>query len=190
MARKVTEINASSTADIAFLLLIFFLVTTTMDVDSGIQRILPPAVDDQQELGQDIHARNLLLVFVSASDEIMVGGQRMDISMIKDKVVEFISNPFDNPNMSSKKESDIEGIGKYMGSEGIVSLQNDRGTSYNTYVKVQNELSRAFGEIRDAESIRLFGKKYSELDSDQRVAMRKAVPDRVSEAEPRNLGGI
>ncbi len=190
MAKKVQEINASSMADIAFLLLIFFLVTTTMDVDSGIQRILPPAVEDEQEIGQDINKRNLLMVYVSASDELMVGGQRMDISMIKDKVVEFITNPFDHPDMSAKKQTEIEGIGPYQASEGIVSLQNDRGTSYNTYVKVQNELSRAFSEIRDNESIRLFGRKFSELDGDQQVAMRKAVPDRISEAEPRNMGGV
>lgn len=190
MARKVQEINASSMADIAFLLLIFFLVTTTMDIDSGIQRVLPPMVEDIDERGVDVNKRNLLLVFVSSGDEIMVGGQRMDVTMIKDKVQEFILNPNNDPELPTKKPTEIDLIGTFQVSEGIVSLQNDRGTSYNTYVKVQNELTRAFNEVRDAVANQYFGKKFGQLSDEQRDAVTKAVPLKISEAEPRNIGGV
>lgn len=190
MARSVQEINAGSMADIAFLLLIFFLVTTSMSVDSGIQRILPPiAPEDQKDQGVDVNKRNLMLVFVSAQDAIMVGGQRMDITMIKDKVKEFILNPYNEPNLPTKKDAEIELLGVYPVSEGVVSLQNDRGTSYNTYIKVQNELTRAFNEVRNEVSNQKFGKDFSELDDAQRTAITKAVPLKISEAEPRNIGG-
>ena len=190
--RKVPEMNASSTADMAFLLLTFFLMTTTMNVDSGIQRILPPMPpEDQKDVEIDINKRNILLVFVSKSNEIMVGGQRMDITQIKDRVKEFVLNPYDDPTLSSKKlEEGIDLIGDYMVSEGVVSLQNDRGTNYGTYISVQNELTRAFNEIRNEVSNRYFGRPFAELNDEQRKAISIAVPQKISEAEPRNIGGV
>ena len=190
MAKKVPEINSSSTADIAFIILIFFLMTTTMNVDSGIQRILPPIPEDK-EVEIEVNKRNVLLVFVSKSNDIMVGGERIDIWQVKDKVKEFVTNPYDNENLSSKKlEENIDLIGDYMVSEGVVSLQNDRGTSYATYIEVQNELTRAFNEIRDEVSLQKFHMPYSELNEDQQRAIGKAVPQKISEAEPRNVGGV
>ena len=189
--KKVPEMNTSSSADMAFLLLIFFLITTTMTVDSGIQRNLPPLADeDQQDPGIDVNRRNVLLVFVSASNEIMVGGQRMDVSQIKDKVKEFVQNPYKDPNLSDVEPTDIDIIGNFPVSMGVVSLQNDRGTNYNTYIQVQNELTRAFNEIRDEVSLRYFNVKFAELnDENQNKAVRDAVPLKISEAEPRNIGG-
>ena len=189
--RKVPETNASSTADMAFLLLTFFLMTTTMNVDSGIQRILPPMPDPNDNSEIEINKRNVLLVFVSQSNEIMVGGERMDITQIKDRVKEFVLNPYDDPTLSSKKpEEGIDLIGDYMVSEGVVSLQNDRGTNYGTYIAVQNELTRAFNEIRNDVSRRYFGRDFAELNDDQRKAISIAVPQKISEAEPRNIGGV
>ncbi len=177
-------------ADIAFLMLIFFLVTTTMNTDSGIQRVLPPMQEDQQDVPVDVNRRNLLLVSVNKFDGILVAGQPLTVNMIKDKVKEFVLNPYDDPNLPAKEEADIPLIGKFMVSKGLVSLQNDRGTSYNTYVEVQNELTRAFNEIRDEVSNQYFGKKFSELTDTQREAVQKAVPMQISEAEPRNIDKI
>ncbi|MCD7963837.1 MAG: biopolymer transporter ExbD [Rikenellaceae bacterium] len=190
MARKVPEINASSTADIAFLLLIFFLVATTMNVDSGIRRQLPPMPDENEIEALDINRRNILLVFVNASDNIMVGGQLLDITQVKDRVKEFISNPTNDPNKPEKVATDIENLGNYSVSRGVISLTNDRGTSYNMYVMVQNELTRAFNELRDELSQRRFDRKFSELNEDQAKAVTEAIPVKISEAEPRNSGGI
>lgn len=188
-SRKVQEINAGSMADIAFLMLIFFLVTTTMDTDAGIQRILPPMSLDKNDQ-TDVNKRNVLLVFVSRSDAVMIGQQYTEIPMIKDLVKEFVLNPYDDPTKSAKKMTPIEGIGEYPVSEGIVSLQNDRGTSYDTYIQVQNELTRAFNEIRDEVAIQKFGVKFNELDEEKRNVIQKAVPLKISEAEPRNIGGV
>ena len=114
----------------------------------------------------------------------------MDVTMIKDKVKEFILNPLDDPNLPAKKIEQIDLIGDYPVSEGVVSLQNDRGTSYNMYIMVQNELTRAFNVVRNEVSMQKFGRRFDELSDDQRTAVAKAVPLKISEAEPRNIGGV
>ncbi len=177
-------------ADIAFLLLIFFLVATTMNVDSGIQRMLPPMPQDEQKQDQDVKQRNVLQVYVSRFDNIMVGGERMDITGLKDKTKEFILNVADDENLPEKEVQRIELIGDYPVSKGVVSLQNDRGTSYDIYIQVQNELTRAFNEVRDEVARSKFGgRKFMELPEEQRKAIQEAVPLKISEAEPRNIAG-
>ncbi len=188
--RKIQEINAGSMADIAFLLLIFFLVATTMNVDTGIQRVLPPMPDENQEQApMDIKRRNIMLVFVSKFDNIMAGGEAIDITQLKEKAKEFILNPTNDENLPEKEVTNIDLIGNYPVSKGVISLQNDRGTSYNLYIMVQNELTRAFNEVRDELATQKFGKKFMELAEEQREAVQKAVPLKISEAEPRNIEG-
>ena len=114
----------------------------------------------------------------------------MDISQIKDKVKEFVKNPYQEEHLSDTKETEIDMIGTFAVSEGVVSLQNDRGTNYGTYIEVQNELTRAFNEIREEVSNRYFNKPFAELTDDQRKAVSTAVPQKISEAEPRNIGGV
>lgn len=188
MARPAGDINAGSMADIAFLLLIFFLVTTTMDVETGIQRRLPPMPDENQQAEvEQINKRNIMVVLINKNDRLFAGGQEMHITMLKDKVKEFITNPADLPDLPEKREKDIEGFGSYMVSRAVVSLQNDRGTSYDAYIQVQNELVKAFNEVRDDFSMQHFGKKYDSLDEDQQRIARDAVPMSLSEREPREV---
>ncbi len=190
--RKVTEINAGSMADIAFLLLIFFLVATTMNTDTGLVRMLPPMPEDEQQQ-EDIKVkeRNLLLVFVSGSGNIMAGGEQIDIRQLKDKTKEFILNPYDDENLPEKENKDFElpdgSVWTYPVSSGVVSLQNTRETSYDIYIMVQNELTRAFNEVRDEVSNRKFGKAYMDLPTEQRDVVTKAIPLKISEAEPRQI---
>lgn len=186
--KKTPEVNAGSMADIAFLLLIFFLVATTMNVDSGINRTLPPWVDEEQQDAPPIKERNILKVFVSAYDQLMVQGEQIHISQLKDKAKEFMLNPFDDPNLPEKEVVENEILGSHTVSKGVISLKADRSTTYNTYVMVQNELSRAFNEIRDELSIEKFGKPVAELTDDQRKAVNEAIKLSISEAEPRDLG--
>ena len=185
--RKIQEVNAGSMADISFLLLIFFLVATHMNVDTGINRILPPWQEEKQE--EDILERNVLKVFVSMRNEIMVNSERIDISHLKDRTIEFVLNRNNDPNMPQFEITDIEGLGEYPVSKGVVSLQNDRGTSYGTYIRVQNELTRAFSEIRDIVSRQYYRKNYAELGPDYQKAVQKAVPIAISEAEQRDATG-
>lgn len=187
--RELGEINAGSMADIAFLLLIFFLVTTTMDVDSGIIRKLPPPIDPEAPKPPPIKERNVFAVLVNRNDQLLVEGEIGSIETIRQKAKEFISNPYNNPNLSEKKDPvDIDLIGFYQPSKGVVSLQNDRGTSYNMYIQVQNELMGAYRELRDDLAIQNFGRKYKELKKIEMKSVRQAIPMLISEAEPRNIG--
>ena len=186
MARPAGDINAGSMADIAFLLLTFFMMVTTMDTETGIQRRLPPMPDENQiEQAEQINKRNIMVVLINNNDRLFAGGQEMPIVMLKEKVKEFLTNPANLPNLPEKREKEIEGFGPYMVSRALVSLQNTRGTSYKAYIEVQNELVKAFNEVRDEFAMQNFGKKYDLLDEDQQRIARDAVPMNLSEREPR-----
>ncbi|MBQ5396420.1 MAG: biopolymer transporter ExbD [Alistipes sp.] len=189
-ARKTPEVRADSQADIAFLLLIFFLVATTMNSDKGLSRVLPPLPpEDVKVEDAKVKERNVLLVFVNAAGQLMAGDESMDIRGLKDKAKEFILNPMDDENLPEKKDTEIDlpdgSKWTYPVSEGVISLQTTRDTSYEVYIMVQNELSRAFNEVRDQVAMQKFGSLFSELTEDQRSAITKAVPQKISEAEPR-----
>ena len=195
-ARKTPEVRADSQADIAFLLLIFFLVATTMNTDTGIARVLPPMPpEDQQQEEIKVKERNLFLVFINGRGDIMAGAagkqEPIVLSQLKERAKEFIVNPMDDPNLPERidKEIELANGGKWVFpvSEGVISLQTTRDTNYQSYIMVQNELTRAFNEVRDEVAIRKFGSKYSELTEDERNAVAKAVPLKISEAEPRNI---
>jgi biopolymer transport protein ExbD len=188
MAKPLPALNTTSTGDIAFLLLIFFLVATTMDVDKGIQRRLPPMPDENQKQ-QDIkvNRRNIVVVRINAQDRLLAGGTPMDITQVKDQIKEFIVNPANSESLPEKEMKDIEGFGQYAVSKGVVSLQNDRGTSYSAYLRVQNEIVKAFNEIRDDFAMVNFGSKYADLDEDKQRIVRDAVPQSISEAEPKDV---
>ena len=194
MAKKknIPEINASSQADIAFTVLIFFLVVSTMDIDTGIVRVLPPMADPnvkQEDI--KVKERNLLLVFVSGSGNIMAGGKVISLHALKDKAKEFILNPLDDKDLPEKKVAEIEmpdgSKWSYPVSEGVISLQNTRDTSYEVYIQVQNELTRAFNEVRDEVAMSKFGREFSKLEDEERKVITKAIPMKISEAEPRKM---
>ena len=188
MGKKTPELNTSSTADMAFLLLCFFLMTTTMDKDLGLQRRLPPMPDKNQKVeDQKVNRRNIIIVKINSADRLLAGTEPMHVSQLKDKIKEFLQNPANNPNLPEKEEIEIEGFGKAMVSKGVISLQNDRGTSYEAYIAVQNELVKAVNELRDAWSMENFGKPYASLDEDKQAIVRKAVPQNISEAEPKDV---
>ncbi|HPE43111.1 MAG TPA: biopolymer transporter ExbD, partial [Bacteroidales bacterium] len=183
------EINAGSMADIAFLLLIFFLVTTTMDVDTGITRRLPPPVEDPEE-DIKIKERNILNVLVNKNDRLLVDGKIGDISTLKDVAKKFMIPVFpDNPDYPETELKTIDLLGEIHTSKGVISLKNDRGTSYEMYIMVQNELARAFNELKDEMAQKHFGTRYSRLiNEDEIKAINEAVPVRISEAEPEDIG--
>ena len=190
MARKPAEFNASTMADIAFLLLIFFLVTTTMDVDTGIIRRLPPPVDPEVDPPK-VKERNIFNVLVNKNDRLLVDGKPGDINLLKNQAKQFLKNPLNLQNLPQKRIENIPLLGgDFEISRGIISLKNDRGTSYDMYIQVQNELTRAINELRDELSVMAFGIHFSDLkDKGYIDAIQKAVPVSISEAEPEDVGG-
>ena len=223
------EINAGSMADIAFLLLIFFLVTTTMDTDAGILRQLPPPIPPDAPEPPKVKDRDVYVVLVNANDLLLVEGEVMEIGDLREGTKTFLTNPDKSEDLPEKKLvtraevtqkiSEYKGflaqtpdrkdlqkdlakwekklttinlIGEYMELPGsaVISLRNDTETSYDMYIQVQNELTRAINELRDELSMEKFGKKYSELDKnipedkERIIAVRMVFPQRISEAEP------
>ncbi|MEA3504062.1 MAG: biopolymer transporter ExbD [Bacteroidota bacterium] len=188
MAKKNPEFNASSMADIAFLLLIFFLVTTTMDVDMGIVRKLPPPPDPSVK-PPDINERNIFQILVNKNDKLLVNGKPGNLRDIQTQVRDFILNPYNRANLSEKRTEKISYLGEVNISKGIISLKNDRGTSYNMYIKVQNELAAAFKSMRNDLSQEKLGMKYDDLSKKEFLdAINKTIPIAISEAEPENVG--
>ncbi|MDX5321655.1 MAG: biopolymer transporter ExbD [Bacteroidota bacterium] len=180
MARKsraLPEINAGSMADIAFLLLIFFLVTTTMDSDSGISIKLPPWEENITEPPPPIKARNVLEVLVNSNNQLLVEGEVIRVNQLRDKTKKFITNEGLDPNMSVSPE------------KAVISLKNDRGTNYVTYISVQNELKAAYREVRDEYARQKYGRKYDDLSEKQQDEVKEKYPQKISEAEPENIGG-
>jgi biopolymer transport protein ExbD len=173
--REAPAINASSMADIAFLLLIFFLVTTTIDVDKGIRVKLPPWSDDEPDPLR-LKTRNVFSVLVNANNELLVRGEPMEKADLRDKAKEFIMNP---QGLEDLSESPIN---------AIISLKNDRGTEYETYLTVYNELKAAYNEIWNEQSQLKFGKEYADLDFEAQKKIRAEVPLVISEAEPTDFG--
>ena len=191
MAKKVPQINASSMADISFLLLIFFLVTTSMDVNQGLARRLPaPIPPDQKVEDKDINKRNLLVVKINSANQLMVQGQLMDVKQLRERAKEFIKNENNADYYPKLVEEDFGapfGIIKYT-KDHVISVQNDVDTQYQAYLDVQNELVAAYNELREESAQKYFHKSYNELEEDQQKQIQKIYPQKISEAEPKNYG--
>ena len=192
MARKrrsVPEINASSMADIAFLLLIFFLAVTTLDTDTGLMRQLPAIPDPNvpQDVNK-INDRNILEVKVNKDNMLLVEGQLTDFNRLREIAHNFILNPNDSPNMPEKHVVNIPFFGNVAVTKAVISLQNDIGTKYGVYIAVQNELIAARAKLRDDLSKQQFGMPYDKLDDDRRGAIDDFFEVPISEAEPKRIG--
>jgi biopolymer transport protein ExbD len=206
MARKTPEVNGGSLADIAFLLLIFFLVTTTMDTDTGITRLLPPEPEKDQEIEVKVNKRNVLVVLLNRSDRLMVGGEEMDRFALKAKTIEFFTNPQGIETLPEKEAKEIQfpvgsssllppdGIWRGQVSRGVISLQNDRSTTYGKYLQVQNELVAAVNQLRNDFCNLYFDMNYDELNTASPIeeeihsGIRKIYKMNISESDPKNIG--
>jgi biopolymer transport protein ExbD len=190
--RKVPQVNSTSTADIAFMMLLFFLLTSSMDTDRGLPRRLPqPVPKDQKIADVDVKKRNILVVLINSTNQILCGDSYIQLNQLKDKIKEFVENPTNNEHMPEKVEIDVPYFGNRMVTKNhVISLQNDRGTIYQSYIDVQNEIAAAYNELRDNISTQKFGKKFIDLDEEQQKAVQMIYPQKISEAEPKNYGGV
>ncbi|WP_321478393.1 biopolymer transporter ExbD [uncultured Bacteroides sp.] len=189
--RKVPDINSSSTADIAFLLLIFFLITTSMDTDKGLARRLPPPPEkDQKQDDVIVKERNVLVVYLNFQNQLMCGKDYIDVKQLKQRAKDFIANPYNDSSLPEKYSKNVPFFGNVMVTEKhVISLQNDRNSKYQAYIDVQNELVAAYNELRDEKAQEKWHKNYDELNEEQQKAIREIYPQKISEAEPKNYGG-
>jgi len=186
--KKVPGIPSSSLADIAFLLLIFFLVSTTMDVDSGLERRLPPMPPEEQEDTPPIKERNVFVVLVNAKNQLLVEGELTRVEDLRDKAKNFMANPNNDENLPEKKMVEIPYFGQVPVTKGVISLRNDVGTQYKMYIAVQNELVGAINDLREDLSRQKFGRSFNSLNFDHKQAIQDIYPSRISEAEPKRVG--
>ncbi|WP_294632544.1 biopolymer transporter ExbD [uncultured Bacteroides sp.] len=189
--RKCPEVNSSSTADIAFLLLIFFLITTSMDTDRGLARRLPPPpeTEDHKDDSDKVKERNVMTVFLNMNDQLMANGEYVNVDQLRTMAKEFIANPYNDESKPEKHTKEIQFFGAVQVTEKhVVSLRCDRTSSYKAYLAVQNELVAAYNELRDELAQEKWGKDYAALDEDQQKAVREIYPQKISEAEPKKYG--
>ena len=204
--REIQEINAGSMADIAFLLLIFFLVATTMDVDTGLTRLLPAIPEEEDKVEVQVNKRNVLVVLINRDDQLMVGGEfGTRVDELKDITIEFFTNPNNDPALPEKEDVEVEfprgisnllpadGVWRGKVSKGVISLQNDRSTTYQQYLAVQNELVAAVNKLRRDFCKLYFDKEYDQLsmanpiDKEINDGIRKIYKMNISEAEPKEI---
>lgn len=174
--RASTEINAGSMADIAFLLLIFFLVTTTINAEKGIPIKLPPWSDEEVDPTQ-LNTRNVYSVLVNLNNELLVRGEPMELTELRANAKDFILNPDNRPDLAESPK------------KAIVSLKNDRGTAYETYLQVYNELKGAYNELWEEASQRKYNVSYDALPKAGKKDIQKDIPLVISEAEPVDVAG-
>lgn len=193
--KKVPGLNTSSTADISFMLLIFFLVTTSMDTDMGLARRLPQPPDkNQEDLAIDIKERNVLNVRLNSQGYLWIkdgqGSGYGDLRELRQRAKDFIKNDRNLSNLPEKHAKNIDLLGQcFVTDKHVISVQTDRGTPYVIYFQVQNELVAAYNELRDELAKQKFGRVYANLTDEQKVAIRTYYPQKISEAEPKNYGG-
>lgn len=198
--RSAPEVNAGSMADIAFLLLIFFLVTTTIETDSGISRLLPP-LDETPPEDVILKERNIFTVLVNDAGNLLVEDEPMEIKDLRTAAIAFLDNGGGIGNegcdyckgTKDPKSSDNPVI-------AVISLQNNRQTKYKDYITVQNELVAAYNVLRNREANRLFGADFTDMEAafknpdytgdkdklKERIeVIKKMFPQKLSEAEPK-----
>ena len=208
MARRATpEVNAGSMADIAFLLLIFFLVTTTIEKDKGIARQLPPKQDENVP-PPPLKQKNIFIVSVNQNDQLLVEEELMELKDLKKAAVEFLDNggaPSGSPEYCNHCKGKKDPSSSDNPDKAVISVQNDRLTSYRMYIAVQNELVGAYNQLRNRESVRLYGPNFVYTDvknainegkyqgnidaaQDKLEAVQNLFPLKLSEAEPKKRG--
>ncbi|CUT03280.1 ExbD/TolR family protein [Candidatus Chrysopegis kryptomonas] len=161
--RAEAEIPSASMADIAFELMIFFLVATTFDVDTGIGLVLPPAAETTEQV--KVKQSNIAKLLVNAAGEVLLDGELITVPQIRETIKNKIKQ---NPKL-------------------IISIKTDRETSYSRYIEVLDELKLAYNDLREEYSLRTFGKSFKDLTRDQQEEVKKEIPIRISIAEPEEV---
>ncbi|MBQ6192598.1 MAG: biopolymer transporter ExbD [Bacteroidaceae bacterium] len=193
--KKMPGLNTTSTADISFMLLIFFLVTTSMDTDMGLARRLPKPPDpDQEDATMDIKKRNILYVRLNFNGQLWLEDETTrgyaEMSELRPRVKEFVKNEQNLSVLPEKHVKNIDLLGQcFVTDKHVISVQTDRATPYDAYFQVQNELVAAYNELRNELSKQKFGREFQYLKDEEKMAIKQYYPQNISEAEPKKYGG-
>lgn len=163
---QIPELNTSSTADISFMLLIFFLVTSSMDTDKGLLRQLPP-LPQEQTPPTDVRKDHVMQVTLDARDQLAINGTLLTPRQLKEQIMAFV--------VADR-------------TEHVISIRTDRATTYEAYFRMQNAIVAAYAQLREAYARERFGKSYSELVEEQRDEVNQYYPQRISETKPSEGG--
>ncbi len=166
--RSVPQLNTTSTADISFMLLIFFLVTTSMDVDKGLERQLPPPDPAKEEVVADISRDLAMSIRLSDDNQVLIDEEPAAISQVKQRVMEFISH-CEKPD------------------QHVVSIDISRKADYKTYFSLQNEIVAAYNLLRNQRAMKLYKQPFDACSEEQQEAIRAFYPQRVAETYPTDI---
>ena len=180
-SKLIPEVNAGSMADIAFLLLIFFLVTATISSDEGINRMLPRDCPPGLDCTSDVNERNIFRVVINTKDEVMIEDEIISIEKLKSITKTFLDNNGDGSCNYCNGSKDLKSSDNPR--EAVVSLQNGKQTTYKTFIAVQNELTKAYYELRQTYSLKVVGKSPDKLTKPEMQDVKDAYPFILSEAE-------
>lgn len=160
--RTVPQLNTTSTADISFILLVFFLIMTSMDADKGLQRMLPPLADETQQVAADVERSNVLSLAITADNRLRADGKAIGVGDVRSRVMAFVGRSADR-------------------SKHVIDLDVDRRASYDVYFNVQNEIVAAYNELRNSYAVRKYGRSYALCTPEQRAEVRAYYPQRITE---------
>jgi biopolymer transport protein ExbD len=189
--RKMPGLNTSSTADISFMLLIFFLTTTSMDTDAGLARTLPkPPEDETKQNEMKVKERNILNIRINKDNYLLIGNDYASPEDVKERAKEFIKNEKNDPNLPEVVAKKIKYLGRSVPvtDQHVISVQTDRGTDYGVYIIVQDALIQAYNELRDEFAMAEFHHHWEFCTDDEKEAIREIYPQKISEAEPKKYG--
>lgn len=159
--RETPGLNTTSTADISFMLLIFFLVTTSMDVDKGLLRQLPSPEPQKKEQQTVVDKANLMALRLTAGDTLLVNGKPMKVSQLKEETIRFVHR---------------------LGKKHLISIESDRDADYNLYFQMQNQLMEAYSQLRNETAQKKYHRDYALLNNDQKEQVRNICPQRITES--------
>ncbi|MDR1783604.1 MAG: biopolymer transporter ExbD [Dysgonamonadaceae bacterium] len=186
--RNIPQVNATSSADIAFILLLFFLLTGSLNPKLGIYRkLLPDTSQIKLKKKTNIEKRDIIRFSINSENKIFMENEPVQIRDVRNIAREFISNPDNLPNLPRRETRNIENLGEItITPDAVIVLEYSLQADFQTYISVLGELSAAYDELRNELSAERFGKPYSALSEELQTSVREAYPMQISELETNN----
>ena len=180
--KRIPGLNTTATADISFMLLIFFLLASSMDTDKGLARQLPPPQDSLNVQELMVKQRNVLEIAIDADNQLTLGGDPITHTALTERIAEFVANAANDPTMPEKSRRAVFLQGEMEVSDRhVLSIQVDRKTSYDAYFQMQNAIVRAYARLRNQLAHQRFGRAYADCSREEREAIGMVYPQRISE---------